>query len=183
MILNTKMLNKREKRAATMIERAIAAEDWTGARRLIRKGLRRKRDDHWLLTRLSLTYYEQKQYQKSLQYVVEALQLAPYCPLAIWDYAGTLDMLKRKKRALQIYQWLISWGEDRIAYGECGEGIRSARSLIADCYYRIARIHEERRERQKALRAYKQHLRRRKPGVWSIYPLSQVRERYAALQT
>src|SRR5215475_3821245 len=102
------MLTKREKRAANMIERAIAADDWVVARRLIRQELRHKRDDHWLLTRLSLTYYEQKQYKKSLQYVVEALQIAPYCPLAIWDYAGTLDMLKRKKKALQIYQWLIS---------------------------------------------------------------------------
>jgi tetratricopeptide (TPR) repeat protein len=176
------MFNKREKRAANMIERAIAADDWVGARRLIRHELRRKRDDHWLLTRLSHTYYEQKQYHKSLQYVVEALQIAPYCPLAIWDYAGTLDMLKRKKKALQIYQWLISWGEEKIAYGECGEGIRAARSLIADCYYRIAGIYEDRRERKKALRAYRQHLRRRKPGVQSIYPLAEVRRRIAALQ-
>src|SRR5207302_2267237 len=94
--------------------------------------LRKNRDDHWLLTRLSLTYYEEKQYRKSLQYVTQALQIAPYCPLAVWDHAGTLDMLRQKKKALQIFEWLISWGERTIAYGECGEGIRFARSLIAD---------------------------------------------------
>jgi tetratricopeptide (TPR) repeat protein len=176
------MKKKRLKQAATMIERAIAANYWVRARRLIRQGLRRKLDDHWLLTRLSLTYYEQRQYRKSLQYVIEALQVAPYCPLAVWDYAGTLDMLRRKKKALQVYQWLISWGEDTIAYGECGEGIRFARSLIADCYYRIALIHEERREPAKAVRAYKQHLRCRKLGIRSIYPLSEVKQRLAALQ-
>jgi tetratricopeptide (TPR) repeat protein len=176
------MLNKQQKREGMMIERAIVAGDWVGARRLIRRELQRSPDDHWLLTRLSLTYYEQRQYRRSLQYVVQALQIAPYCPLAVWDYAGTLDMLKRKKRALQIYRWLISWGEDTIAYGECGEGIRAARSLIADCYYRIALIHEERRERAKAITAYKQHLRRRKPGVQSIYPVSEVKRRFAALR-
>ncbi len=175
-------MSEKQKRAAATIERAIAAHDWPRARRLIREGLRKSRDDHWLLTRLSLTYYEQKQYRKSLDYVIQALQIAPYCPLAVWDYAGTLDMLKRKKKALQIFQWLISWGEKRIAYGECGEGIRFARSLIADCYYRIARIHEEMRERGKAIRAYRQHLLRRKRGVRSIYPLSEVRRRYAAVQ-
>ncbi len=90
-------------------------------------------------------------------------------------------MLRRKTKALQIYRWMISWGEKRIAYEECGEGIRSARSLIADCYYRIGRIHEERREWQNALGAYSQHLRRRKPGVWSIYPLAEVRRRVAEL--
>jgi len=176
------MSSKKQNRAAATIERAIAANDWPKARRLIRERLREERDNHWLLTRLSLTYYEQKQYRKSLRYVTQALQIAPYCPLAVWDYAGTLDMLGRKKKALQIFQWLISWGEKAIAYGECGEGMRFARSLIADCYYRIACIHEERRERGKAMRAYRQHLRRRKPGVGSIYPLSEARRRYAALQ-
>jgi tetratricopeptide (TPR) repeat protein len=176
------MSSKKKKRAAAMIERAIAANDWPKARRLIREELRQNRGDHWLLTRLSLTYYEQKQYRKSLQYVTQALQIAPHCPLAVWDYAGTLDMLGQKRKALQTFEWLISWGEKTIAYGECGEGIRFARSLIADCYYRIARIYEERRERGKALRAYRQHLRRRKRGVRSIYPLSDVRRKYAAVQ-
>jgi tetratricopeptide (TPR) repeat protein len=176
------MMSEKHKRAAATIERAIAANDWLRARKLIREGLRKSRDDHWLLTRLSLTYFEQRQYRKSLQYVVQALQIAPYCPLAVWDYAGTLDMLGRKKRALQVFQWLISWGEKRIAYGECGEGIRFARSLIADCYYRIASIHEDRRERGKTLQAYRQHLLRRKRGVRSIYPLPEVRRRYAAAQ-
>lgn len=175
------MLSKREKLAGEMIERAIAASDWARARQLIRRELRQRPDDHWLLTRLSLTYYEQKQYRRSLQYVVQALQTAPYCPLAVWDYAGTLDMLNRKKKALEIFQWLVSWGEERIAFGDCGEGIRSARSLIADCYYRIARIHEERREASKAVRAYKQHFLRRERGARSIYPLSEVRRRYASL--
>jgi len=175
-------MSKKQKLAAATIERAIAAHDWPRARRLIRKELRKNRDDHWLLTRLSLTYYEQKQYRKSLQYVIQALQIAPYCPLAVWDYAGTLDMLRRRKKALQVFQWLVSWGENRIAYGECGEGIRFARSLIVDCYYRIARIYEERRERVKAIMAYRQYLVRRKRGARSIYPLSEAKHRYAALQ-
>jgi tetratricopeptide (TPR) repeat protein len=175
------MWSEKQKRAAATIERAIAATDWPKARRLIRKELRKNRDDHWLLTRLSLTYYEQKQYRQSLRYVVQALQIAPYCPLAVWDYAGTLDMLRQKKKALQIFEWLISWGEKAIAYGECGEGIRFARSLIADCYYRVARIHEESRQRVKAERAYRQHLSRRKRGDRSIYTLAEVKRRYTAL--
>ena len=164
-----------------MIERAIAAGDWAYARQLIKRELQHTPGDHWLLTRLSLTYYEQNQYKKSLQYSLEALQIAPYCPLAVWDYAGTLDMLKRRTKALQVYRWLISWGDERIAYGECGEGIRSARSLIVDCYCRIGRIHEDRKEQSKALMAYKQHLRRRKRGVWSIYSLAEVKRRVAEL--
>ena len=175
------MLSKQQKRTAATIERAIAAEDWPRARKLIRVELRHRKNDHWLFTRLSLTYYEQKQYRKALQYVTQALQIAPYCPLAIWDYAGTLDMLERRKKALSIYKWLVSWGEDRIADGECGEGIGFARSLIADCYYRIANIYQRMRQRGKAVTALRQHLSRRTPGTRSIYPLVQVRREYEAL--
>jgi hypothetical protein len=91
-------------------------------------------------------------------------------------------MLERRKEALQIYRWLISWGEDWLAYEQCGEGIQRARSLIADCFYRIARIHEETGQRKKAITAYKAHLSRRNPGTRSIYPLRDARNRLSALE-
>lgn len=138
-------------------------------------------DNHWLLTRLALTYYEQKQYRRAPRYELKALQLAPYCPLAIWDYAGTLDMLGRKKEALALFRWLISWGEDDLAFGQCGEGIRAARSLIADCYYRIGNILVEQQQRKRAAVAYKEHLSRRARGTRSIYPLKEVKRKYEEL--
>ena len=66
--------------------------------------LRRKRDDHWLLSRLALTHYEQRQYRRALHYELKALQIAPYCHLVVWGYAGTLEMLERNKEALQPYR-------------------------------------------------------------------------------
>jgi hypothetical protein len=102
--------------------------------------------------------------------------------MAIWGYAGTLDMLERYKEALEIYRWLISWGEDELAYGQCGEGIQSARSLIADCFYRIARIHEALGLHKRALLFYKEHLSRRNRGTRSIYPLKTVKANMKAVQ-
>src|SRR5262249_34895563 len=150
-----------ERRAARQIEDAIAREDWGKARLLIRQRLRREPNHHWLLTRLGLTYYEQKQYKRALNYALKALQIEPYCPLVVLDYAGGIDMLDRKKEALSIYRWLISWGEERLAYGPCGEGIRSARSLIADCFYRIGAILEEQGQRKRAVAAFREHLSKR----------------------
>jgi hypothetical protein len=77
-------------------------------------GTRASIDQAGLLTRLSVTYYEQKQYQKSLKCVVEALRVAPNCPLAIWDYAGTLDMLNRKKRAFKFTNGLSVWAKTEL---------------------------------------------------------------------
>ena len=162
------MLSPKERRAAQAIENAVAQDKWRLARRLIREELKRKPTDHWLLSRLALTYYEQRQYRRALQYDLKALQNAPYCPLVIWGYAGALDMLEKSKEALKLYRWLITWGEDQLAYGPCGEGIRRGRSLIADCYYRIARIQEEAGQWKRSIASYKEHLSRRKKGTASI---------------
>lgn len=106
------------------IEKALDDDDWVGARHLIEAALEGQPDDHWLLTRLGLTYYEQRHYEQALAYSSRALALAPECPLVLWDYAGALEMLDRPEEALQIYQRLVDRGVDSIAYGECGEGRR-----------------------------------------------------------
>lgn len=162
-----------------MIEKAIRAEDWVGSRRLIKAELRQDPKDHWLLSHLALTYYEQRKYETALYWDIMALQEAPYCPLAIWGYAGTLDMLGRQDESLALYRWLLRRGEEELAYGECGEGIRRARSLIADCYYRIARIWEDKRQWKRATAEYERYLSTRKDGYGSIYPIRDARARYA----
>jgi tetratricopeptide (TPR) repeat protein len=75
------------------IEAAIRSERWKKARQLIRAELNEKPNSHWLLTRLGLTYYEERAYRASLWYSQKALRLAPECLLALWDYAGSLQML------------------------------------------------------------------------------------------
>jgi tetratricopeptide (TPR) repeat protein len=168
---------------AKEIEGAIAREDWQEARSLVRPLLRRSPDDHWLLTRLGLTYYEQKRYKTALRYHVRALQIAPYCPLVIWDYAGALDALGQHKEALAIYRWMVAWDEEELANGPCGEGLRAARSLIADGYYRIGTILERKHQWKRAAAAYEEHLSRRTPGTRSIYPLRLVKQRYETLKS
>jgi tetratricopeptide (TPR) repeat protein len=168
-------------RPAILIEQAIAANNWTRARKLIRHELKSDPNDHWLLSRLALTYYEQRQYRRALYFEAKALQIAPYCPLAIWRYAGSLEMLGRDKEALKLFRWLLSWREQNLAYGDCGEGILAARSLIADCHYRIACIWERMGQRKRALASYAEHFARRRRGTRSIYPLREVKARYKRL--
>jgi tetratricopeptide (TPR) repeat protein len=166
-----------------LIERAIKADDWISARSLIRAELRRDPRNHWLLSRLAVTYYEQRKYKHALYWDAKALQEAPFCPLAIWGYAGTLDMLNHDGESLVLYRWLLSFGEEDLAYGDCGEGLRSARSLIADCHYRIGRIWEHRRQWKKAAAEYEKHLAKRKMGYSSIYSIREVKARYEKLHT
>ncbi len=162
------------------IEELIDAEAWTEARRRIRTELRKSPTSHWLLSRLALTYYEQRNYQRALETEQRALDLAPRCPLCLWGLAGAHDMLGHRAKAEALYTRLIRRGVKRIAHGECGEGVPSARGLVADCWYRLGVIRQSRRDVGGAITAFQHHLERRQRGT-SIYSASEVRENLRAL--
>jgi hypothetical protein len=156
----------------------IRAGRWAAARRELRRELALDPpDNHWLLTRLSLTYYEERKYRMALRYVEQALVIAPWCPLVLWDHAGTLQMLGRHGEALQVYRRLVRRGAARLAHGRCGEGLGWARGLVADCYYRMMVSLDALGERRKSIAALTKHLDLRGPGCYSIYPLKTLGQR------
>jgi len=156
------------------IESAIRAHKWKEARRVIRLALREQPDNHWLLTRLSLTYYEQYDYERALSYSQRALLLAPRCPLVLWDYAGDLDMIGRKTEAARIYHRLLRRGVHSLAYDPCGEGLARARGLFADSLYRLAHCYRDLGQHRKAVAYLSKHILQRGPGCHSIYSNGQV---------
>lgn len=164
--------------AGKLIERELNAERWAAARKLIVAELKRAPKDHWLMARLSVTFYEQRKYDHALYWDAMALQEAPYCPLAVWGYASDLQMLGRNGEALAVFRWLASWDENYLAKGECGEGIRRARSLVTDCFYRIACIWEAKRQWKRSAAALQTYLTRRTNGSSSIYGLRDVKAHY-----
>jgi tetratricopeptide (TPR) repeat protein len=149
----------------------------------IRVALKRDSDNHWLLTRLGLTYYEERRYKRSLFYAEKALALAPKCPLVLWDLSGSLEMLNRTRNAVVIYQQLTKRGVARLANGDCGEGKAWARGLVADCYYRMAHCLKTLGSKKHADAAYRKHLALRGPGCRSIYPLKLVQRDLCSLNS
>ncbi len=169
--------------AGKRIELEVARENWVKARKLITEELRHDPDDHWLLIRLSLTYYEQREYSKALGFSNQALEMAPSCPLVLWNHAGALEMLGRTNEALTIYQRLIRRGVNRIAFDACGEGVALARGMVADSQYRLAGCYLTLKRFGQAARAYKRHLAMRGPGCRSIYSLRVVRNELSRLES
>ncbi|SRR5579883_1118680 len=164
------------------IETYIKQENWKKAQRLIRKALKTEPDSHWLWATLSLTYHEQFDYEKSLEYAQKAFSLAPHCPLVLWHYAGALYMHGLAKEALDIWKRLIRRGAKSIAYGECGEGLESARRLVNDCNYRIGRCYAWIGQRALAIRYFRKYLENREKGVRSAYDLREVKKELAAVE-
>ena len=87
------------------LEKLLAAEKWTAARALIQDELLAEPANHWLWTTLGLTYYEEFQYKKALLCSRRAMELAPNCPLVLWDFAGCLEMNDQGSAALAI--WIL----------------------------------------------------------------------------
>jgi tetratricopeptide (TPR) repeat protein len=140
----------------------------------LRARLKAEPHHHWLLTRLSSEYYEQRRYALALKYAEKAFAEAPACPLVLWDYAGALQMLGRHHEALDLYARIVTRGVKRIATGECGEGTARARGLVSDSHYRASLSLKAIGNQQASLSAFDQCLDLRGPGCRSIYRLTEL---------
>jgi tetratricopeptide (TPR) repeat protein len=145
--------------AKDRIETLIEAGNWTKAQKAIEKQLRDDPDDHWLWARLSGVKYEQRDYQGAFDDAKKALEIVPDCPLALWSYAGALDMLGKTKEAGKVYMQLFRRGVEELTTpdedaNECWEGADWTRSLIVDCIFRLARCLEKLNQRREAVTWY-----------------------------
>jgi tetratricopeptide (TPR) repeat protein len=171
------MANTRKRsNRSTIINQLFKEEKWSEARELLLKWLQEEPNNHWFLTRISTIYLEEKQYDKALEYVEQALQIAPRCPLVLWDYAEVLDRLKRNEEAIQIYKKIIRRGISRTAYGECGEGLRWARSIINDSRYMLGLIYASMSKFQLAGNSLKKYIANHDRNTPSIYDLREVKK-------
>lgn len=111
-------------------------EKWKEARDVLLHALARDRDNHWILARLSTTYYEEKKYKDALKYIEKASETNPDCPLVLWDLGGTYFALGKFRESFRAYRKLMSKGPEKIASDVCGEGPQWSLSLLIDCFFR-----------------------------------------------
>ena len=140
----------------------------------LRHRLKMEPRHHWLLTRLSSVYYEQRRYALALRYAEKAFKEVPSCPLVLWDYAGVLQRLGRHNEALDLYARIVTRGINRLANGECGEGRAWARGLVSDSHYRASLSLKAIGNKRASLSAFEQCLDQRGPGCRSIYRLGEL---------
>lgn len=150
--------------------------EWQKARRLIVRELAKDPQNHWLLTRLSTTYYEEYKYEEALDASLKAMEIKPHCPLVLWDLATTLDMISREEESIHILKKLLRRGVLKIAYDECGEGRRWSESLLNDCRFRIANSYRRLNQMELSKKFILLHLRHRKPGLPSLYSITEAKE-------
>jgi tetratricopeptide (TPR) repeat protein len=144
-------------------------EKWTELREYLFKCLEESPDSHWLLTQISDMYYLEDHFNEALEYAQRAFELAPNCPMTIWQYAESLLRLGNNEEAEPLYRKLIRKGVKCIDYGVCGEGIRDARTLVNDSKYALSFILANKGDFKMAKRYIMKHIANRGPNCTSRF--------------
>ncbi|MEK7678740.1 MAG: tetratricopeptide repeat protein [Deltaproteobacteria bacterium] len=168
--------------AGDAAETLILAGDWLAARRMLEIGLQAGPDDHWLRSRLGVTYYEMGDYPTALEHIAQAKALAPNCPIVLWGLAGTLQQMGRHETAAGLYGALVKRQAGWLAKETCLQSRALAKGLIADCHFRLSRSLGALGRKEEGDTAFLEHLDMRGPGCYSIYPLDKFPKRGTALR-
>lgn len=149
-------------------------EDWENAKSELLKFLEIDSQNFWYNSSLSSVYYELRNYPVALKYAKKAFELNPNSPLVLWDYAGVLYMLDQEKKAIEFWEKIISLDDNEIAFELTTEGIKWAKSLKCDSYYRVGQAHYYLEDDNLAKKFLQLHLEKRKRGIKSRYKKSEV---------
>lgn len=163
-----------------MIYRLFQKEDWVAARRLLQRDLNEDPDNHWLLTQLGVSFYEERQYKKALKLLLKSQAIMPDCPLTLWNLAGALDALGKHAAAVRIYRGLLE-SKKTPEEDPCWESREWTDSLKADCVYRLGVSFEHLGKKRKAEQCYRQFLDLLLSGIKATYSSEDVLRRIKKL--
>ena len=164
------------------VETLIREGLWEDARALIERELAGQPENHWLLTHLGVTYYEQQRYSDSLRPLLASLEIVPDCPLTLWNIAGALGALGKPKEAIRIYTSLLR--SDKTADDDsCWESADWANALKADCVYRIGCCFQRMKRRDSAENCFRQYINLMLAGTVGTYTVEDAALRIGELRT
>jgi tetratricopeptide (TPR) repeat protein len=168
-------------RTGIEIDELIDQEEWVKARVLIEKALRAEPVNHWLLTQLAETYYEQRQYKKALEILLRSRDLVADCPLTLWHLAGTLDALGYYGGALRLYTWLLE-SQKTAADDACWESAAWTNALKTDCVFRIGLCLRHLHRKDRAASCFRRYIDLVVAGATGSYPVDDAVEQIRELR-
>ena len=169
-------VNKRNDKINDLLRRG----KWPEARNLLERERAADPDNHWLLTQLGVTFYEQGQYEDALKLFLASREIVPDCPLTLWNLAGTLDSLGKYSDALSIYTWVLQSNKSP-EDDPCWESRAWTDVLKTDCVYRLGVCFQHLGKRQKAEQCYHQYLNLLAIGINGMYSIEDVKRQLQKL--
>ncbi len=149
-------------------------DKWNEARELLEKEIIIFPQEYFLITSLAKVCYNTEHFEDSLEYATQAMKIEPNDALVIYDYACALSALEKNEEAIRQWNKIINMDINKIAYGDYGEGMKWAKSIVNDSRYRIALSHVELQNIKEAKRLINEHLQYRQRGIYSDFTKKQV---------
>lgn len=149
-------------------------DKWNEAKVLLEKEKKKYPQEYFLITALAKVCYNMKLYTESLKYAEKAMKIEPNDALVIYDYGCALSALDKNKEAIEQWSKIIEMNINEVAYGDFGEGLRWAKSIINDSRFRKAICFLEIGDKVEATKLIELHLKNRQRGVYSDFNKKQV---------
>jgi len=169
---------------ADAIDDLFRRSRWAAARERLQRERAKDPNNHWVLTQLGVTFYEDRRYREALPLFLESLAIVPDCPLTLWHLAGTLDALGKAAKARDIYVWLLE--SDKSPEDDpCWESEEWTIALKVDCTYRLALCFKHLGKNRSAALWFRQYVTLLSDGFDGSYSaedaLSQIRSLQGAV--
>ena len=150
--------------------------DWNGIINMLRRYASKYPNEYYVFQQLAETYYIESigQYQLACQCAEKAFAMEPDDDLNIYTYACSLYYVGRLDESFNLFSRIASKDVNAIAYGEHGERILYAKSLINDSIYMMGVICQNRQQYKEAEELFARHLDNRRRGQYSDFTKKQV---------
>lgn len=150
------------------LERLLKDKKFVEADALLRAGIDLISDSHWCWTQWSCCKRRIDDGVGALSCAHKALDIAPTCPLALWEYAASLESCKRWEEAIEAYDHILDRGVDGLVDDPCNEGRSWSLRVISDCWFYRGSCLAELDRIDEAIECYHKHLQTRHPGRKSV---------------
>ena len=170
------MPSKVGKRFQSKLDMLKHKSDWNGIITMLKRYASNYPNEYYIFQQLAQTYYIKciGQFQLACQCAEKAFNMEPDDDLNIYTYACSLYYVGRLDESFDLFSKITSKDVDAIAYGEHGEGLLYAKSLINDSIYMMGVICQDKLQYKEAKELFMKHLVNRRRGQYSDFTKKQV---------
>ena len=164
------------KRFQSKLDMLKHKSDWNGIITMLKRYASNYPNEYYIFQQLAQTYYIKciGQFQLACQCAEKAFNMKPDDDLNIYTYACSLYYVGRLDESFDLFSKITSKDVDAIAYGEHGEGLLYAKSLINDSIYMMGVICQDKHQYKEAKELFIKHLVNRRRGQYSDFKKEQV---------
>ena len=164
------------KRFQSKLDMLKHKSDWNGIITMLKRYASNYPNEYYIFQQLAQTYYIKciGQFQLACQCAEKAFNMEPDDDLNIYTYACSLYYVGRLDESFDLFSKITSKDVDAIAYGEHGEGLLYAKSLINDSIYMMGVICQDKLQYKEAKELFMKHLVNRRRGQYSDFTKEQV---------